>query len=44
MGNPKFEIFQSEKNKQHYFRLKAGNGEIILASEGYVSKQGAEMV
>merc|ERR1711933_192063 len=34
--------FQSEKNEQFYFRLKAGNGEIILASEGYKQKSGAE--
>ena len=34
----KFEIFKSEKNDEYYFRLKAGNGEIILASEGYKSK------
>ena len=27
---------------QYYFHLKAANGEIILQSEGYVSKQGAE--
>ena len=37
----KFEIFQGE-DEQYYFHLKAANGEIILASEGYVSKQGAE--
>ncbi len=38
--NSKYEVFKSTKNSQYYFRLKAGNGEIILASEGYVSKQG----
>jgi len=38
----KFEIFQSDKNQEFYFRLKAGNGEIILASEGYKKKDGAE--
>ncbi|KHN51043.1 YegP family protein [Pectobacterium fontis] len=37
----KFEIF-SGKNGQFYFRLKAGNGEPILASEGYISKAGAK--
>ena len=36
----KFEIFKSSKNGQFYFRLKAGNGEIILASEGYIAKDG----
>ena len=37
-----YEIFQSDKNGQWYFHLKAGNHEIILASQGYVSKSGAE--
>ncbi len=36
----KFEVFQG-KNKQYYFRLKAGNGESIIASEGYTSKKAA---
>lgn len=34
----KFEIFQSPKNEQFYFRLKATNGQIILQSEGYTTK------
>ena len=38
----KFEIYQSEKNQEYYFRLKAGNGEIILSSQGYSSKSSAE--
>src|SRR5689334_2285565 len=33
----KFEIFTGT-NGQHYFRLKAGNGEKILGSEGYTTK------
>lgn len=33
----KFEIF-SGTNGQYYFRLKAGNGEKILGSEGYTTK------
>ncbi len=33
----KFEIFTGNNN-EFYFRLKAGNGEQILASEGYKSK------
>jgi uncharacterized protein YegP (UPF0339 family) len=37
----KFEV-QKSTNGQFYFRLKAGNGEIILASELYASKDGAE--
>ena len=36
----KFEIFAS--NNQFYFRLRAAQGEIILRSEGYTSKQGAK--
>lgn len=38
---PVFEIFKGV-NRQHYWRLKAPNGEIIAASEGYSSKQMAE--
>ena len=37
----KFEIF-CDKAGEHRFRLKAGNGQIILASEGYSSKDGCE--
>ena len=42
MENPKFQIFKSDKNDQYYFRLKAKNGEIILASEGYLAKKSCE--
>lgn len=35
----KFEIF---KTSQYYFRLKASNGQIILASEGYTTKQNCQ--
>lgn len=34
---PKFEIF-FDKKKEYRFRLKSSNGEIILGSEGYKSK------
>ncbi len=37
----KFEIY-CDKRGEHRFRLKAGNGQIILASEGYSSKDGCE--
>ncbi|MDX1446507.1 YegP family protein [Lishizhenia sp.] len=37
-----FKLFQSEKNNDWYFNLKAGNHEIILSSQGYSSKSGAE--
>ena len=41
MKNPKFQIFAG-KGGQYYFRLRAGNGEPILGSEGYSSKSGAK--
>ncbi len=37
----KFEILKSS-NDQFYFRLKAGNGEIILSSEQYTTKANAQ--
>ena len=40
-SNPKFELYNDKKG-EFRFRLKAGNGEIILASEGYVSKDGCK--
>lgn len=36
--NAKFQIFQSNKNNQFYFRLVAKNSQIILSSEGYTTK------
>ena len=39
MNNPRFQLFKSPKNNQYYFRLRAGNGEIILGSEGYYGEQ-----
>ena len=41
MNNPKFQI-HTGKDAQYYFRLRAKNGEIILSSEGYVSKSGCQ--
>lgn len=45
-GN-RYEIFEGTDGK-HYFRLKAANGEIILASQGYstssAAKEGTEAV
>ena len=35
----KFETFKGARGK-HYFRLKAGNGTPILASQGYQDKRG----
>ncbi len=37
----KFEIFK-DKRGEFRFRLKATNGEVILASEGYKAKTGAK--
>ncbi|GGA77398.1 hypothetical protein GCM10011369_19100 [Neiella marina] len=37
----KFEIFEGS-NHQYYWRLRARNYQIILASEGYVSKSGCK--
>jgi len=34
----KFVVFKG-KDGQDYFRLKAGNGDVILSSEGYKSKK-----
>lgn len=38
MGKSKFEIKKST-NKQFYFNLKAGNGQVIVTSETYTTKQ-----
>lgn len=35
----RYEIFLGS-NSQYYFRLKAENGQVILQSEGYVTKAG----
>ena len=40
-ANPKFELYQ-DKRGEYRFRLKAGNGEIILVGEGYKSKSGCK--
>ena len=37
-----FEIFKSEKNDKYYFNLKAKNGQVILASQGYADKSSAK--
>ncbi len=42
MENPKFQLFKSTQNSQYYYRLKARNGETILSSEGYTTKQACE--
>ena len=41
MKQPKFKLFQSDKDDQWYFSLIAPNGETIAQSEGYISKQNA---
>ncbi|MFL1405161.1 YegP family protein [Marinobacter sp. M1N3S26] len=40
MANGKFELY-TDKAGEYRFRLKAGNGETIGASQGYKSKSGA---
>jgi len=42
MNKSKFEIFKSNKNDEYYFRLRSENNEIILASEGYKTKQSSQ--
>lgn len=37
-----FELYQSEKSGEYYFRLKAKNGQIILTGEGYSSKSACQ--
>jgi uncharacterized protein YegP (UPF0339 family) len=37
----RFEYWKSAKNKQWYWRIRAGNGEPIAQGEGYKSKAGA---
>lgn len=39
MENPKFQVFKDTRG-EFRFRLKAKNGEPILSSEGYTTKQG----
>ena len=40
VSNPKFQLFQ-DKAGQFRFRLRAHNGKIIAASEGYTTKASA---
>lgn len=37
-----YELYQSEKSNDYYFRLKAKNGQVILTSQGYSNKSGAQ--
>lgn len=41
MKNPKYQLY-SGSNKKVYFRLKSGNGQIVLQSQGYKTKAGAK--
>ncbi|WP_019949721.1 YegP family protein [Hymenobacter aerophilus] len=34
----KFQVYKSAANSQFYYRLRAGNGEIIQSGEGYTTK------
>lgn len=40
-ANPKFEVYADKKGEIR-FRLKAGNGQTVLVSEGYASKSGCK--
>jgi uncharacterized protein len=40
-GNARFETFVGQDAK-HYFRLRAGNGEVVLQSQAYTTKASAE--
>lgn len=40
-GNAKFDTFQGQDGK-HYFNLRAGNGQVVLQSQGYASSSGAK--
>jgi uncharacterized protein len=35
-------VIKKGKNEEYYFSLKAGNGQVILASEGYKTKAACE--
>ncbi len=41
MKNPKFQLYTGS-NKKVYFRLKSGNGQVVLQSQGYKTKAGAK--
>jgi len=41
MKNPKYQIYTGT-NKKVYFRLKSGNGQVVLQSQGYKTKAGAK--
>ena len=36
-----FNLWQSQKNANWYFNIEAANGEKVVQSEGYVSRQSA---
>lgn len=38
----RYELFQSQQDWKYYFHLRAGNGQIVLQSEAYNSKQAAK--
>ena len=41
MGHPKFDV-KTGKDEKLYFNLTAKNGQVILSSQGYKSKQGCD--
>jgi uncharacterized protein YegP (UPF0339 family) len=40
-GGSKFQVWKSDNDGQYYFHLRAGNGAIVLQSEGYTTKANA---
>lgn len=40
-GNPRFELFR-DKSGEYRFRLRARNGKVILASQGYTTRTACE--
>jgi uncharacterized protein YegP (UPF0339 family) len=41
MAHPEFQV-SSGKDDKFYFNLTAGNGQVILSSQGYKGKEGCE--
>jgi hypothetical protein len=40
-GTPHFQLWQDAGSRQYYFHLKAGNGQVLVTSEGYTGRTDA---
>lgn len=40
----RIELFKSTKDRQHYWRLRAANGNILATSEGYKRARSCKLV